>query len=67
LGWICHAAARFIFHGKEGGIQVLAGLAPSGQTAGSLLRTPWLASGQKNSVKLVSNIHFNGKTVLDYF
>jgi len=28
------------FHGKEGKIQVLAGLAPSSQT-GSLLNAPW--------------------------
>ncbi len=32
-----------VFLGKEGGIQVLAGLAPSSQTLGSLLRTPWPA------------------------
>jgi hypothetical protein len=31
------------FPRKEGGIEVLAGLAPSSQTVGSLLRTPWLA------------------------
>ncbi len=49
--WICHAAAWFIFHGKEGGLHVLAGLAPSSQTVGYLLRSHWLASGQKNSVK----------------
>jgi hypothetical protein len=32
-----------MFTTKEGGIKVLAGLAPSSQTLGSLLRTPWLA------------------------
>ncbi len=32
-----------VFPGKEGGIQVLAGLAPCSQTVGSLLRTHWSA------------------------
>jgi hypothetical protein len=31
------------FPGKKGEIQVLAGIAPSSQTVGSLLRTPWPA------------------------
>jgi hypothetical protein len=35
--------------GKEGGIEVLAGLAPSSQTIGSLLRTPF--TGHKNRSK----------------
>ncbi len=32
-----------VFPKNEGGMQVLEGLAPSSQTAGSLLRIPWLA------------------------
>jgi len=31
------------FPGNEGGMQVLAGLAPSSQIVGSLLRNPWPA------------------------
>jgi hypothetical protein len=31
-------ACEGAFHGKEGGVQVLAGLAPSSQTVGSLFR-----------------------------
>jgi hypothetical protein len=38
---LCGCMGRF--PGKEGGIQVLAGLAPSSQTVGSLLGTPWSA------------------------
>jgi hypothetical protein len=36
---------------KEGGIQVLAGLAPSSLAVGSLLRPPWPFASQKNSAK----------------
>ncbi len=34
--WMCECVPR-----KEGGIQVMTGLAPSSQTVGYLLRTPW--------------------------
>jgi hypothetical protein len=37
--WLCH-----MFLGKECGIQVLAGQAPSTPTVGSLLKTPCLAN-----------------------
>jgi hypothetical protein len=37
-----------MFPRTEGGIKVLAGLAPSSQTVGSLLRTPWLAKSARN-------------------
>jgi hypothetical protein len=40
------------FSGKEGRIQVLAGLAPSIQTIGSLLKIRWLA---KPAVKICNN------------
>ncbi len=39
-----------VFPEKEGGIQVLAGLAPYNQTVGSLLRTPdWPENCDKKS------------------
>jgi hypothetical protein len=38
------------FTRKKGGIEFLAGPAPSSQTVGSLLRTPWLA---KLTIKIV--------------
>jgi hypothetical protein len=41
-----------MFPGKEGGIQVLAGVAPSSQTVGSYLRTSLAGKSiQKNSTK----------------
>jgi len=40
-----HAGA---FPRKEGGIQVLAGLTPSGQTEGSSLIPPWTAKSAGN-------------------
>ncbi len=46
--------------GKDSRIQLLAGLAPSSQVVGSLLRTPWLQSqaerfGKKSFGKFTSN------------
>ncbi len=43
------------FPHKEGGIQMLAGLAPSSQTVGSLLRTPLLAKPAGKMAKLHIN------------
>ncbi len=39
-----------VFPKNEGGMQVLEGLAPSSQTAGSLLRTPWLAKSARRMI-----------------
>ncbi len=65
LLWVCCAA---VFPCKEGGIQVLAGLAPSSQTIGSLLRTPWLA---KPATKIWQNVSspnsLQWKNPLNYF
>jgi hypothetical protein len=44
-GTLCDYAKAF--PGKEGGIQVLAGLAPSSQTVGTSLRTPWPAKSAR--------------------
>jgi hypothetical protein len=41
VGTLCGGMG--MFSGKEGGIQVLTGLAPSSLTIGTLLRTPWPA------------------------
>jgi hypothetical protein len=44
LGWVCCAPVWMHSPGwMEDGVQVLAGLAPSSQAVGSLLRTPWSA------------------------
>jgi hypothetical protein len=47
------------FPRKEGEIQVLAGLAPSNQTVGSLLRTPWLVKPDcKIAESYINDIEF---------
>jgi hypothetical protein len=56
--WLTHCMDPY--PRKEGGMQVLAGLAPSSQTVGSIVSK----AGQKNQEKLkklVLRIHFNGK------
>jgi hypothetical protein len=40
------------FPGKEGGIQLLEGLAPSSQTVPSLLRTPWTVKPARKIIVL---------------
>ncbi len=52
-----------LFPGKEGEIQVLAGLAPSGQTVGSLLRTPAGKASQNFSAKC----HFREFTSMEKY
>ncbi len=62
LGWVCHATVWVHSLQREGGKQVLAGLAPSRKTVGSILRTPWLAfPARKNWQKVNWQICFNGK------
>ncbi len=51
--------------GKEGGIQGLAGLAPSSQTVGSLLKKPW--PDRKIQQKESSLNSQKWKNALDYF
>jgi hypothetical protein len=52
-GWVHPTTVRATFHREEGGIWVLAGLAPSSQTLGSLLRTPWSEKiGEKSFGKM---------------
>ncbi len=47
---------------KGGGIHLLAGLAPSRKTVGSILRTPWPAfPARKLLQKVIWQICFNGK------
>jgi hypothetical protein len=61
-GWVCHTAA---YLKKDGGIQVLVGLAPSSQTVGSLLKNHCPA---KYSIKkFVRQIYFNSKRHLTTF
>ncbi len=54
-GLVCCAVVRAHSHGLLGEIKVLAGLAPSSQTVGSLKRTPWLA---KPSRKIWHKVSF---------
>ncbi len=44
-----------VFLGKKCGIQVVAGLAPSNQTVGSLLITPWLVQRATKIVESNTN------------
>jgi len=60
VGMPCRYAG--MFQEREGGIQVLAGLAPSSQRVGSLLRTPGQQSWtEKFGKKPVRWMQFNGK------
>jgi hypothetical protein len=52
-----------IFSRKEGGIQVLEGLAPSTQTVGSLLRTPWLTKPDRKIAPKVLIRNFQLKRI----
>jgi hypothetical protein len=52
-----------VFPRKEDGMQVFAGLAPSNQTVGLLLRTPWPANpAGKNDISIarIFNFHILG-------
>ncbi len=53
-----------VFPGKDGGTPVLAGLAPSSQTVGSLFSTPWPA--QKFDKKMFLVISLQWKNTLNY-
>ncbi len=52
------------FPGKEGGIEVLAGIAPLSQT---VLKTPWPFAGEKNLTKVSSVSSCQWKNTLNYF
>ncbi len=52
LGWVCCKAGAF--PGKEGGIKVLADLAPYSQRVGSLLRTPLSGNSARKNWQKVS-------------
>ncbi len=64
---VLHGCMGTLF-GKEGGIQVLAGLVPSSQKVGSLLKKPWPAKpDRKVWQKEFRQIHFNWKMHLATF
>ncbi len=67
LGWVCHIAVQHVSR-KEGGMQALAGLAPSCQTVGSVWITPRLAMPARKKSKKSEFNEFNSmKNALNDF